>query len=100
MDLGVWGFRVEVEGLDLGVLGGVGIAGQLLCLGHFQLGSYPYRSLIEGLYTLRSLIEALNSPPVVSFNFGVCFSSFVATPSPRLSTKPWPEKLGSLSFNS
>ena len=38
-------------------------------LGHFQVGSYRYRSLIEGLY--RSLVEALytlNSPPVVSFN--------------------------------
>ena len=23
-----------------------------LDLGHFQVGSYPYRSLIEGLYTL------------------------------------------------
>ena len=40
-------------------------------LGHFQVGSYCYRSLIEGLYIpYRSLIEALNtpnSPPVVSF---------------------------------
>ena len=24
----------------------------VLCLGHFQVGSYRYRSLIEGLYTL------------------------------------------------
>ena len=37
-------------------------AGQLgFTLGHFQVGSYRYRSLIEGLYTL-------NSPPVVSFS--------------------------------
>ena len=40
-------------------------------LGHFPVGSYRYRSRIEGLYTLyRSLIEALytlNSPPVVAF---------------------------------
>ena len=40
-------------------------------LGHFQVGSHHYKSLIERLYTLhyRSLIEALytlNSPPVVS----------------------------------
>ena len=37
------------------------------------MGSYRYRSLIEGLYIpYRSLMEALytlNSPPVVSFNF-------------------------------
>ena len=31
-------------------IGRVGIAG--LGLGHFQVGSYGYRSLIEGLYTL------------------------------------------------
>ena len=40
-------------------------------LGYFQVGSYRYRSLIEGLCTYRSLIEALktlNSPSVVSFN--------------------------------
>ena len=42
-------------------------------LGHFQVGSYRYRSLIEGLYDMpyRSLVEALytlNSPPVVSFH--------------------------------
>ena len=30
-------------------------------LGHFQVGSYRYRSLIEGLHTLqRSFIEAPN----------------------------------------
>ena len=30
------------------------------CLGHFQVGSYRYRSLIEGLYIpSRSLVEAL-----------------------------------------
>ena len=32
-----------------------------LVLGHFQVGSYRYRSLLEALYTL-------NSPPVVSFS--------------------------------
>ena len=32
-----------------------------LNLGRFQVGSYRYRSLIEGLYTL-------NSPPVNSLN--------------------------------
>ena len=31
--------------MHLGVLGDVG-------LGHFQVGRYRYRSLIEGLYTL------------------------------------------------
>ena len=39
-------------------------------LGHFQVGSYRYRSLTGGL-DYGSLIEALNilnSPPVVSFN--------------------------------
>ena len=41
-----------------------------LGLRHFQVGSYPFRSIIEGLY-YRSLIAALytlNSPPVVSFS--------------------------------
>ena len=32
-------------------------------LGHFQVGSYRYRSRTEALYTL-------NSPPVVSFKAG------------------------------
>ena len=49
-------------------------------LGHFQVGSYRYRSLIEGLYTYRSLMKALNplnSPPVVSFNvWGLGFLGF------------------------
>ena len=43
-------------------------SGDCKCLGHFQVGSYRYRSLIEGLY-YRSLLEALctlNSPPVAS----------------------------------
>ena len=35
-----------------------------LNLGHSQVGSYRYRSLTEGLYTLW----ALNSPRVVSLN--------------------------------
>ena len=39
-------------------------------LGLFQVGSYPYRSLIEALYTL-------NSPPVVSFNLGFGFRRFL-----------------------
>ena len=39
----------------------------VVSLGHFQVGSYRYRSLIEGLYTLYFLIEALYTPPVVSF---------------------------------
>ena len=54
--IGAWGF---------GVWG--------LNLGQFQVGSYRYRSLIEGLCTLyRSLIEALytlNSPPAVPFDY-------------------------------
>ena len=32
-------------------------------LGHFQVGSYRYRSLIEGLYTLIEPLYTLNSPP-------------------------------------
>ena len=39
------------------------------------MGSYRYRSLIEGLYiTYRSLVEALytlNSPPLASFNLAI-----------------------------
>ena len=45
-------------------------------LGHFQVGSYCYRSLTEGLYTFLSLIEALytrNSPPLVSLNVQRCY---------------------------
>ena len=59
MRLRVWSENLRVSGFSLG---------------HFQVGSYRYRSLIEGLYTFfRSFIEALytlNSPPVVSFNSG------------------------------
>ena len=42
-------------------------------LGHSRVGSYRYRSLIDGLYTIyliEALLEALytpNSPPVFSF---------------------------------
>ena len=35
-----------------------------LSLGHFQVGTYRYRSLIEGLYTIREALQTLNSPPV------------------------------------
>ena len=38
---------------------------QGLGLGLFQVGSYRYQSLIEGLIEAP---YALNSPPVVSFN--------------------------------
>ena len=37
---------------DLGRVGGQGFRVEVLGLGHFQLGSYGDRSLIEGLYTL------------------------------------------------
>ena len=36
---GVWGLGFRVLGFGV-------------CLGHFQVGSYPYRSLTEGLNTL------------------------------------------------
>ena len=39
-------------------------------LGHFQVGSFHFRSLTEVYIPCRSLLEAvytLNSPPVVSF---------------------------------
>ena len=37
------------------------------CLGHFQVGSYRYRSLIEGLYIpSRSLVEALQCPKLLA----------------------------------
>ena len=35
--------------VSLSAFGGLGF---VLSLGHFQVGSYRYRSLIEGLYTL------------------------------------------------
>ena len=42
----------------------------ILNLGHFQVCSYRYRSLIEGLYTLmEALWKPLNSPPVHSLNY-------------------------------
>ena len=48
----------------------VRLSGLVSYLGHFQVGSYSYRSLVEGYMPYGSLIEALytlNSPPVVSF---------------------------------
>ena len=42
-----------------------------LSLGHFQVGSYRYSSLIEGPYTLQEpprALYTLNSTPVVAFN--------------------------------
>ena len=35
------------------------------------MGSCRYRSLIEGLYYLIEAVYTLNSPPAVSFNFGL-----------------------------
>ena len=52
-------------------LEGLGLHRLWETLGHFQVGSYRFWSLIEGLYLLEALLEALytlNSPPVVSFN--------------------------------
>ena len=39
------------------------------------MGSYRYRSLIEGLYTFQKPFYTLNSPPVVAFNYGVGLGS-------------------------
>ena len=67
-------------------------------LGHFQLGSCRYRILIEVYIPHRSLMEALNSPPVAFFQGSVRIgtgappgtrtgTSATSTPSPTPRTR-------------
>ena len=64
------------------------------------MGSFRYRSLIEGLYTFSKLIEALyslNSLPVVSFNSGLgrnWLGPFVANSSKASSSEVPVQNLG------
>ena len=65
---------------------GLSFCGKIPDLGHFQVGSYRYRTPIEGLYIpYRSRKEALytpNSTPVVSFDQSLLGLSFVFASRP------------------